>query len=171
MFEVPRDNIDLENLRATYKLLIESGADIHEVNSVRRALSKNKGGGLAKAIYPARVMNIVISDVLGNNLEDVASGATVVDPFKVKPIDVIKKYKLEERLDNHILERIRGYKPIDKKYFHYVETHIIAYNKKAMVAMEKKAGVLGYNRVRYPGFLQGEARYAVNSEGGRLPLL
>ena len=161
MFEVPKEGIDLESLRATYKLLIESGADIHEVNSVRRALSKNKGGGLAKAAYPANVINIVISDVPGNNLEDIASGATVLDPFKIKPMNVIKKYGLEDKLDIKILEVIRGYKPIDKKYFHYVKTHIIADNNKAVEAMEQKAATLGYVPVRYPDSLHGEARNAV----------
>jgi glycerate-2-kinase len=162
MFEVPKNGIELEELQQTYTLLIESGADIHDVNSVRRALSQSKGGGLAKAAYPANVINIVISDVPGNNLEDVASGATVIDPFKIKSIDVVKKYKIENHLDAKILEAIRGYKPIDKTYFQKVETHIIADNNKAVEAMVQKAVALGYEAVRYPGYLQGEARTAVN---------
>ncbi len=163
MFEVPKEGIDLENLQHTYKLLIESGADIHEVNSVRRALSQNKGGGLAKAAYPANVINIVISDVPGNFLEDIASGATVVDPFKIKPLDVIKKYRLEDGFDTKILEAIRGYRPIDKKYFQNIETHIIADNNRAKQTMHDRAKALGYNPTGFPGFLYGEARTAVNS--------
>ena len=163
MFEVPKDGIDLENLRHIYKLLIGSGADIHEVNSVRRALSKSKGGGLAKVAYPARVINIVISDVPGNNLEDVASGATVIDPFEINPIEVIKKYNLENHLDAQILEIIRGYRPIDEKYFQNVETHIIADNNRAQQAMHDRAKALGYNPTGFPGFLHGEARTAVDT--------
>lgn len=161
MFEVPRDGINLENLRNTYKMLIESGADIHEVNSVRRALSKNKGGGLARVAYPAKVINIVISDVPGNNLEDIASGPTVADPFKIKPMDVVKKYSLEGRLDNKILEEVHNYKPIEIKYFRNVVTHIIADNNKAVEAMKEKAASLGYDPVRFPGYLYGEARNVV----------
>jgi glycerate 2-kinase len=163
MFEVPKDGIDPESLRATYKLLLESGADIHEVNSVRRALSINKGGGLAKAAYPAKVINIVISDVLGNNLEDITSGPTVGDPFKIKPLQVIKRYKLEQNLDGRILETIRRYKPINKKYFQNVETYIIADNNRAVEAMLKKARSFGYNVTRFRGYLHGEARTAVNA--------
>lgn len=162
MFEVPRDDIDLESLRITYKMLIESGADIHEVNSVRRALSANKGGGLAKVAYPAKIINIVISDVPDNNLEDIASGPTVVDPFKIQPLEVVKKYKLEKKLDNRILEAVRKYKPIDKKYFRNVETYIIADNDKAITTMLKKARSLQYDPTRFAGYLSGEARIAVN---------
>jgi len=163
MFEVPKNDIDLENLRITYKLLIESGADIHEVNSVRRSLSTTKGGGLAKAAYPARIINIIISDVPGNDLEDIASGATVKDPFKIKPFKVIKKYKLEEKLDKKILNTIVKYRPIEEKYLRNVKTYIIADNNKAVEGMLKKAKALGYNALRFKGYLTGETRSAVHS--------
>jgi len=162
MFEVPNEGIEIEQLRHAYNVLIESGADIHEVNAVRRALSESKGGGLAKAAYPAKVLNIVISDVPGNNLEDIASGATVADPFRIKPMDVVDKFMLEDKLDNKILESIRDYKPVDKKFFRNIETHIIADNNKAVEAMKKKAVALGYDPVRYPSSIRGEARSAVN---------
>jgi glycerate 2-kinase len=169
MFEVPREEINLETLRAIYKILIESGADIHEVNSVRRALSKNKGGGMAKAAYPAKIINIVISDVIENNLEDISSGPTVQDPLKIEPQDVIKKYKLEERLDDKILDIVKNYKPLEEKYFQNVKTYIIADNEKAQKAMIKKGRSLGYNPIRFPKFISGEARSAshffMNSEG------
>jgi glycerate-2-kinase len=163
MFEVPKEGIDLENLRTIYKSLIESGADIHEVNSVRRALSRNKGGGLAKAAYPTRIVNIVISDVIGNNLEDISSGPTAYDPFKINPQEVIKKYKLEKRLDGKILDVVKDYKPIKEKYFQNVKTYIIADNEKAQDAMMEKGGSLGYNPIRFPGNISGEARSAAQS--------
>ena len=163
MFEVPKDGIDLKSLRTTYKLLLESGADIHEVNSMRRALSASKGGGLAKAAYPAKIINIIISDVPGNNLEDIASGPTVMDPFRIKPQEVIEKYAMENKIDGHILEIIQKYRPINEKYFKNVGTHIIADNKKAQIAMMKKAGEMGYNAIQYKGYLLGEARLAVKS--------
>ncbi|UCE75026.1 MAG: DUF4147 domain-containing protein [Methanomassiliicoccales archaeon] len=163
MFEVPKENTELENLRDAYKLLLESGADIHEMNSVRRALSSSKGGGLARVAYPAKVINIVISDVPGNNLEDIASGATVEDPFRIKPQDVVKKYDLEEKLDGHTLENIESYRPIEKKYFRNVKTHIIADNDRAQEAMLKRARSLGYKATRFGGYLHGEARLAVKA--------
>lgn len=162
MFEVPKDGIDLQKLREVYKLLSDSGMDIHEMNSVRRTLSRNKGGGLTKDAYPARIINIVISDVPGNNLEDIASGATVIDPLIIKPMDVIKKYGLEKKLDARILRIVENYKPIEKEYFRNVETHIIADNKKAVEAMLIKARDLEHDPIRYKKHIHGEARHAVN---------
>jgi glycerate-2-kinase len=163
MFEVPREGIDPENLKSIYKLLIESGADIHEVNSVRRALSRSKGGGLARVAYPARIINIVISDVIGNNLEDISSGPTVHDPFTITPQQVIKKYNFEERLDDKILDVVKDYEPVEQKHLQNVKTYIIADNGKAQDAMMEKAKSLGYNPTRYSGFVSGEARYAAHS--------
>lgn len=163
MFEVQKDGIDFKSLRTTYKLLLESGADIHEVNSMRRALSATKGGGLAKAAYPAKIINIIISDVPGNNLEDISSGPTVMDPFEIKPQEVLEKYAMGNKIDGQILEIIQKYRPINEKYFKNVETHIIADNKTAQIAMMKKAGEMGYDATQYEGYLLGEARLAVNS--------
>ena len=163
MFEVPKNEIDLESLRAAYKLLSESGADIHEVNAVRRALSTNKGGGFAKAAYPARVINIVISDIMGNNLEDIASGATVEDPFNIEPFQVIERYKLEQKFNRRMLDTIHRYKPINEKYFQNVKTYIIADNNRAVEAMLNKARSLGYDATRFKGHLTGEARRAVHN--------
>jgi glycerate-2-kinase len=163
MFEVPKDKIEMESLKVANELLLKSGADIHEVNSVRRAISKSKGGGLAKAAYPANIINIVISDVPGNNLEDIASGPTVRDPFIIRPLDVVKKYKMEEILENSILELIANYKPLSDQYFKNVNTRIIADNKKAQAAMCKKSDDMGINATKIDGYLTGEAREAVNS--------
>ncbi len=160
MFEVPHEEIGLEPLREVYELLLRSGADIHETNSVRRALSQNKGGGLAKAAYPARILNIIISDVCGNNVEDIASGATTKDPFTVKPLEVIEKYNLKDRLDSNALHLIKRYSPIPDKYFQNVTTHIIADSTKAVKAMQVKALSLDYDAVRFGDHLKGEARNA-----------
>ncbi|UCE37538.1 MAG: DUF4147 domain-containing protein [Thermoplasmata archaeon] len=163
MFEVPQNGIELEDLRDSYKLLLDSGADIHEMNSIRRALSSSKGGGLAKAAYPAKIINLVISDVPGNNLEDIASGATVWDPFKIQPEDVVKKYNLLEKLEDNTLKKIKSYRPIEDNYFQNVETYIIADNDRAQETMLNKARSLGYAATRYGGFLHGEARLAVKT--------
>jgi hydroxypyruvate reductase len=163
MFEVPKEGIDVYDLRRIYRMLLESGADIHEMNSIRRALSQNKGGGLAKAAHPARIMNLIISDVPGNNLEDISSGPTVLDPLKVHPKDVVEKYQMDERIDTKIMDFIQNYKAISEEYFKNVETQIIADNNKAIDAMIGKADNLGYRAIRYQKPVEGEAREAVNS--------
>jgi glycerate-2-kinase len=167
MFEVPKEGISLEDLQKVYRLLLQSGADIHEVNSVRRALSASKGGGLAKAAYPARIINIIISDVPGDNLEDISSGPTVMDPFEIRPQDVLEKYGMRNEIDEKILKIIQDYLPINEKYFKIIENHIIADNKKAVSAMMKKAGALGYSTTRFPGNISGEAKTAVSAFMGK----
>jgi hydroxypyruvate reductase len=163
MFEVPKEGIDLETLRETYRMLLESGCDIHEMNSVRRALSASKGGSLARAAYPARIINIVISDVIGNNLEDISSGPTAMDPLTIKHLEVVKKYNLEDELDKKVLEVMGKYRPVEDKYFQNVETYIIADNNKAVGSMVQRALSMGFEPTRFEGYLSGEARSAANT--------
>jgi glycerate-2-kinase len=163
MFEVPKEGIELECLRRTYHLLLGSGADIHEMNSIRRALSQSKGGGLARAAYPARIINIIISDVPGNNLEDISSGPSALDPMKIDPKAVIEKHSIGRSIDGHILEMIQNYRSIPERYFKKVETQIIADNSKAQDAMMNRSNELGYGAIRFPGYVEGEARDAVNT--------
>jgi glycerate-2-kinase len=163
MFEAPKEGIDLTSLQEAYMALYKSGCDIHEMNSVRRALSKTKGGGLAREVYPAKVKNIIISDVPGNDLEDIASGATVLDPNRINPIDIIDKFDLKENIGSKALKAIRMYQPVDEKYVTNVESYIIADNQKAVNGMLKKATELGYIPTRYDGYITGDVHEAVNS--------
>jgi hydroxypyruvate reductase len=75
----PVDSISLEEKTATTDLLLASGVTINEINCVRKHLSRLKGGGLAKLAYPAKVHALILSDVLGDDLSTIASGATVAD--------------------------------------------------------------------------------------------
>jgi len=78
--EVPVPGITIENLATATDALLVSGAPINEINIVRRSLSVLKGGGLARAAAPARVVTLVVSDVVGNHLPTIAGGPTVSDP-------------------------------------------------------------------------------------------
>lgn len=81
LVEAPADGVTLEDIARTTDLLLRAGADIGTLNSVRRPLSRIKGGRLAAAISPARVVNLIVSDVLGNPLPVIASGPTIpADP-------------------------------------------------------------------------------------------
>ena len=77
LFEVPRDGIDDDDVIDTYSLLLASGMPIDEMNTIRRALSRTKGGGLARAAHPARVHTLAVSDVPGDVAIDIGSGPTV----------------------------------------------------------------------------------------------
>ncbi len=78
MFEIPVGGISLDDLRTVNNLLLRSGAPIEEINCVRRALSQAKGGGLAALAHPARTVGLLLSDVVGDRFESIASGPTVL---------------------------------------------------------------------------------------------
>ena len=106
LLPLPRNKIGLEDLQAMNTLLLESGAAIHEINIVRKHLSKVKGGNLARFIYntsKATVVSLIISDVVGNNLDSIASGPTVADSSTFKDVfNILKKYKLFNEVPNSI---------------------------------------------------------------------
>ena len=76
----PAEGVTLEDKARVTALLLRAGATIHELNAVRKHLSRIKGGGLAREAAPARVVTLVLSDVVGDDLSTIASGPTVPDP-------------------------------------------------------------------------------------------
>jgi len=108
VLEKPREGLTLEDIKVVTRLLLESGASIHEINIVRRHLSEIKGGGLLKALYPARVVSVILSDVVGDCIEDIASGPTAVDPTTFKDaLNVLEKYGLINRVPANVIELIQ----------------------------------------------------------------
>jgi glycerate-2-kinase len=97
LMPLPRDGVSIENKRELTDALLKSGAGISEINSVRKHISGFKGGWLAKKAYPANVLNLVLSDVVGDSLEFVASGPTVPDSTTFADARrVLEKYGLWE---------------------------------------------------------------------------
>ncbi|NVM44402.1 MAG: DUF4147 domain-containing protein [Candidatus Lokiarchaeota archaeon] len=98
LLPMPKQDITLADLQETNSLLLGSGASIHEINTIRKHLSDFKGGNLAKKIYEssrATVITLIISDVVGNNMEFIASGPTVPDTTTFKDsYHILKKYDL-----------------------------------------------------------------------------
>ncbi len=106
VFAMPEDGITLEDKIKTYELLLKSGARIHEINTVRKHISKVKGGKFVKNVR-GKVLALIISDVVGDDLEVIASGITVKDPTTFKDAyEVLKRYgiwdELPESVRNHI---------------------------------------------------------------------
>ncbi len=96
LLALPAEGITLEDKQAVNKALLKSGATISEMNTVRKHLSAIKGGRLAKAAYPARVVALMISDVPGDDPSIIASGPTVPDPStNADALAIIEKYKIE----------------------------------------------------------------------------
>ncbi len=144
----PVDGVTLEDKQAVTSLLLECGADIHEINTVRKHLSKTKGGGLGKYFEPATVVSLIISDVTGNDLDVIASGPTAPDLSTFdEAFVVLEKYKLVSRTPPGVLdylERGRQSKvPETPKTLVNCRNYIIGNNRLALEAMEGKAKELG----------------------------
>ena len=142
--------------RTIFKELTKAGVNILELNTVRKHLSEVKGGNLAKFAYPATVISLIVSDVLGNDLSMVASGPTVFDKTTKKDAEkILKNYQLP--ITNYQLLET----PKDKKYFKRVKNILFLSNREPILAMAEKAKKLGLKPKIYSLKLKGEAKKAL----------
>lgn len=149
-------------IKAT-SLLTKSGADILELNTVRKHLSDFKGGGLAKIAYPASVISLIVSDVLGNDLSMVASGPTVLDKTtKEDAENILKKFGVNSAEFN-FRETEK-----DEKYFDKVKNFLFVSNRDAVYAMEQKARELGFSPKIHSLELKGEAKDSLAPMAGKI---
>ncbi len=143
MLVSPIEGVSLEEKISVNKALLKSGADIIEMNTVRKHLSAIKGGGLAKVLYPASVASIIFSDVPGNDLSFIASGPTVKDSTSIDDAkELIKKYNLTDKLNETVKKLAET--PKEKKYFEKVENILLLSNLSALNAMKDTAEKHGY---------------------------
>lgn len=157
MFVYPH-SITLEQKIAVGKALLKSGANITEMNIVRKHLSDVKGGGLAQILYPATVAALVFSDVPGNDMSTIASGPTTLDKTTIEDaLHIIKKYKIEEEFLNSdaFVE-----KPKSKKYFEKVHNIIVLSNQIALKAMLVKTKQLNNHAKIFSDRFEGDAKDA-----------
>ena len=95
----PVNEISLKDKILTNKLLLSSGANIKEINSVRKHLSQVKGGNLVKICYPAKIHGLILSDVIGDDLGSISSGMTTFDETNFSDVlSILKKYKLWRKI-------------------------------------------------------------------------
>lgn len=136
--------------------LMNSGADINELNTVRKHLSEIKGGRLAELAYPSTLVTLIFSDVIGNDLSTIASGPTVIDHTTVVDAQkILDKYKIEEKIALRNLELTES--PKDLKYFQKVMNFLVMDNSVATQAMEEEARALGYATRIYANDIKGKA--------------
>jgi glycerate-2-kinase len=111
LLPLPKENISLKDLQDTNSLLLASGASIHEINTIRKHISAFKGGNLARKIYEsssATLISLIISDVVGNNLDSIASGPTVPDMTSyLDAKNILIKYNLMEKIPLSVNEIIK----------------------------------------------------------------
>jgi hydroxypyruvate reductase len=161
LLALPADGISLEDKQAVNKALLRSGANIGEMNCVRKHLSKIKGGRLAAAAAPARVVTLLISDVPGDDPSVIASGPTVADPTSFSDaLAVLEKYGIEgpktvlDHLRNAIDETPKPGDPRLKR----AESVMLATAQDALEAAAVKAEAAGYRPVILGNSIEGESR-------------
>src|SRR5215472_10364180 len=109
LMPLPAPPITLEEKQATTKLLLACGADIHEINALRKHISLIKGGQLARLAYPANVMSLMLSDVIGDDLDVIGSGPTAPDASTFARVkEIFDKYALWERVPASVRGRVEA---------------------------------------------------------------
>ncbi len=160
-------NITLEEKQSVSKVLLSCGADIHEINCIRKHLSLVKGGRLAELMYPARSLNLILSDVVGDSLDAIASGATVPDSTTFgDAIEIIRRYGIEQKIPVNVMQHISDGasgkipdtpKP-DSEIFSSTTNILIGTNRHALIAAASEAEKLGFKTEILTSTLTGEAR-------------
>lgn len=166
LLTTPRPPLRLSDLQKTTKLLLRCGANIHELNTIRKHLERFKGGGIVQAANVANVVSLIISDVIGDSIEVIGSGITAPDPTTFgDALAIIDRYELRQSLPSNVLaylmEGTQGVHPetlkpdsdISKKVANYV----IASNRHACAAAQHSLQQAGVETLHLTSFLQGEA--------------
>ncbi len=163
----PANGLSLKSKQRVTELLLESGAPIREVNVVRKHLSQIKGGRLAGLAYPSTLISLVLSDVIGDHLETIASGPTVPDGSTfLDCLHIFENYSLKDKVPSdamEILEKgIRGEieetPKTHNRVFRRTQNVIVGNTFLALDAAKKKAGELGYYSLIHSGNIEGETR-------------
>jgi hydroxypyruvate reductase len=159
----PAPPITLAEKQETTRLLLASGADIHEINAVRKHISAIKGGQLARLAAPARVLSLILSDVVGDDLDAIGSGPTAPDATTYQAaFSVLEKYELRERVPARVRERLRtGAQETPKAadpLFENVENIIVGSNQKSLESAARAAKELGYKTLILSSTIEGETK-------------
>lgn len=165
----PLHGVTLEDKQRTTDLLLKAGATIDELNTVRKHLSAVKGGRLARIAHPATVVSLILSDVIGDRLDVIASGPTASDSSTFSDAAVvIEKYRLTPAIPSRVTSLIErgkaGHEPETVKSgdacFLRTRNVIVGSNAQALAAAQEKATALGWKPEVVTAELQGEAREA-----------
>jgi hydroxypyruvate reductase len=169
LLEEPVDGVSLADMQALANAMLKSGATINEMNTVRKHLSRVKGGQLARLAAPARLIGLILSDVVGSPLDVIASGPTVPDTTTFQDAwDILRRLGLTApglipaSIHHYFEKGLAGQVPETPKpgdpLFERVVTVIVGDNRVAAQAGLAKARELGFNTLLLSTFVEGEAR-------------
>ena len=156
LLALPRQGITLADKQAVNKALLKSGATIHEMNTVRKQLSDIKGGRLALAARPARMVTLIISDVPGDDPQSIASGPTVADSTTaVQALAIVARYRLA--LPEHVMRVLHSPRPPVTAADIDEDIRLIATPSGALAACAEVARRMGFTPLILGDALEGES--------------
>jgi hydroxypyruvate reductase/glycerate 2-kinase len=164
LLPAPAEGITLDDKLAVTQLLHASGATITEMNAVRKHLSRSKGGGFVRAFRGKKLISLIISDVVGDPLDVIASGPTAADPtYFVHAYGTLMGRELLEKVPTSVLNRITGgvsgeIEETLKELPPNVENRIIGNNNSSLQTAHAAAKSLGYSVLNLGSFIEGETR-------------
>lgn len=171
----PSDGITLAEKQEVTRLLLGCGASIHEINALRKHISQLKGGQLARLACPAMLITLVLSDVVGDSLDVIASGPTVPDTSTFADcLEILQRYDLREQVPEAIRRRLEAGvagsipetpKPTDPA-FERTQTVIVGRNLQALEAASRCATALGYRALILSSAIEGETREVAKVHAG-----
>ena len=171
----PAAGLSLEDKQRTTEALLKSGAKIQEVNTVRKHISQIKGGQLARLAAPAKMVTLILSDVVDDALEAIASGPTVPDSGTYGDcLRIIKHYGVQiplvvvDFLERGASGRIAETPKPSDGIFRNVQNIIVGGNRSALTAAEYRAGALGYQTEILSNTMEGESRIVAKLHAARV---
>ncbi len=167
LLPAPVAGIDLIDKQTMTRVLLACGATIEEINAVRKHCSRIKGGQMARALFPARSLTLILSDVIGDPVDAIASGPTVPDTTTYgEALEVLRRYRIEDRIPVSILRHLergaRGEIPETPKAgdpcFATAHHRIVGNNLQSLLAARDRAARLGFQALILTTALKGESR-------------
>jgi glycerate-2-kinase len=168
LMPLPREGISLADKRKISEDLLRSGATINEINTIRKHISDFKGGWFAKKSHPATILNLILSDVVGDPLDFIASGPTAPDSTTFNDaVKILKRRKLwsdapesvKEILSDGMKGRIPETPKADDVAFKKVYNVIVGNNRSSCLAASRQLESEGLNTLLLTSTLEGEARH------------
>lgn len=167
LMTLPVEGITLDDMKALTNALLQRGATINEINTIRKHVERMKGGNLARLAYPAQVISLILSDVVGNPLDVISSGPTVPDTSTFQDAyRLLQRYELLQEAPASIVEHLRrgaegeiaDTPKVGDPIFQRTQNVIVASNDIAAGAAEGEAQKLGFKTLLLSTYVEGEAR-------------
>ncbi|MDH4220613.1 MAG: glycerate kinase [Candidatus Aminicenantes bacterium] len=163
----PIEGLSLEDKQKVTRVLLKVGATIHEINALRKHLSQVKGGRLAQLAYPSTLVSLILSDVIGDDLDSIASGPTVPDHSTFRDcMNIMEKYGIRDKVPSSVIAifekgvqgEIEETPKAGDSAIERTQNLIIGSNRQAVEAAREKAFDLGYNGLILSTYIEGETK-------------